>query len=255
MVCSLEHWTAGLSLNWTVASLRVSLEHGSSWIWLLSEISLLISVLCPVAVTKKKRHGCPCRLPQCISSVNVIYTWHSLTWWLIYTQEKFRNGLADQCFVLTLLLFNISIASERKSVGEFNYITFSAVFLGRNKNTGPRLHLITTLIGKFSLTSAEARQHMKTYPQDSETFHLNRNLSPYFMTQFSIHNSQFTILFTMLKNLLNWRIIHFCLFVCLFLSSDKKKSGGTVSIHEPRLGGRCLAAAFEIISQIGCVKP
>jgi len=57
--------------------------------------------------------------------------------------------MADQCFVLTSLLFSMSIATKSKSVEEINYIKFSAVFLGWNSNTGLRLHLITPLTGEF----------------------------------------------------------------------------------------------------------
>lgn len=139
-----------------LAVAKTSVSQSFTWTW--EQLDLIpkwnqltdLSTVPSSCHKKKKRHGCPCKLPQCFSSVNVIYTWSSLTWWLIYTQEKFRNGLADQCFVLTSLLFSTSIATKRKSVGKINYINFSAIFLGWKSNTGPRLYLIILLIGKFS---------------------------------------------------------------------------------------------------------
>lgn len=96
----------------------------------------------------RKRHGCPCKLPQCFSSVNVIYSWSSLTWWLIYTQEKFRNGLADQCFVWLWCYLSQVLQLQEKSVGEINYIEFSEIFPEWTHWT--QNVQIKPLIGKFS---------------------------------------------------------------------------------------------------------
>lgn len=121
-------------------------------------------MLCPVAVTKK-RHGCPCKLPQCFSNVNAIYSWSSLTWWLVYTQEKFRNGLADQYFVRLCCYLSQVLQLQGTSVGEINYIKFSEIFPGWTHWTQNVPYHSTN---RKILPSTEARWHIRTYHWDSE---------------------------------------------------------------------------------------